>query len=137
VHIDNASVKLGQTPITLAGDVNMGATPAQLDVRMTLKQASIQEIAHLASAFGVAFNPGMQVSGGISADLKATGTATAPAMNGTIDASNLRISGDQLKQPVSVDKLALTMTPQQIRSTPFNATTGGTSVAVQFTLSNY
>jgi uncharacterized protein involved in outer membrane biogenesis len=137
IHIDNASVKLGPTPITLAGDINNGAAPAQLDVRMTLKQASIQEIAHLASAFGVAFNPGMQVSGGISADLHATGPTTAPAMNGTIDASNLHISGDQLKQPVSVDKLALTMTPQQIRSAPFTATTGGTSVGVQFTLSNY
>lgn len=137
IHIDNANVKLGPTPLSISGDINAGATPSQLDLKLALKRASIQEIAHLASAFGVAFNPGMQVSGGISADLNAKGPATAPALNGTLDASDVRVSGQDLKQPVSIGNIALALSPQQIRSQPFTATTGGTSLAVQFAMTNY
>lgn len=137
IHIDKANLQLGKTPISISGDVNAGATPSQLNLRLALKDASIQEIAHLASAFGVAFNPGMQVSGGISADMHATGPANSPAMNGTLNATNLRVSGSGLKQPVSINSLALTLTPEEIRSAPFTATTGGTSLATQFTLAKY
>lgn len=137
IHIDKANLQLGKTPIDISGDINAGATPSQLDLRLALKDASIQEIAHLASAFGVAFNPGMQVSGGISADMHATGPTTSPVMNGTLNATNLRISGSGLKQPVSVNSLALTLTPDEIRSAPFTATTGSTSLATQFALAKY
>ncbi|MGH9521661.1 MAG: AsmA family protein, partial [Terriglobales bacterium] len=137
IHIDNASLHLGPTPISIAGDVNAGSTPAQLALKLALKNADIQEVARLASSFGVAVAPGMQVSGGIDADLRANGPANAPALNGTLNASNVRVSGSGLKQPVSVNSLALTMTPDEIRSAPFTATTGGTNLAVQFALSKY
>lgn len=137
IHIDNANMKLGSTPLSISGDINAGATPSQLDLKLAVKQASIEEIAHLASAFGVAFNPGMQVSGGISADLTAKGPATAPAMNGKISGTDVRVSGDSLKEPVSIGAIALTLSPQQISSAPFTAKTGGTALAVQFAMSNY
>lgn len=137
IHIDSAKLHLGQTPIVLAGDINAGPSPAQVNMHVTLQQTSIEEAARLASAFGVAFNPSMKVSGDITADVRATGAANAPAMNGTIVGKNVRISGGDLKEPVDVGALSLDLTPQQIRSAPFTATSGGTKVAVQFTLANY
>ena len=137
VHIDSAKLHLGQTPVVIEGDINAGATPAQLNMHVTLKETSIEEAARLASAFGVAFNPSMKVSGDVTADVRATGAANAPAMNGTIVGKNVRISGGDLKQPVDVGALSLNLTPTEIRSAPFTAASGGTKVAAEFTLTNY
>ncbi len=137
IHIDSAKLHLGQTPINIAGDINAGPTPAQVNVHVTLQQTSIEEAARLASAFGVAFNPSMKVSGNVTADVHATGAVSAPAMNGTIVGKDVRISGGDLKEPVDVGAMSLDLTPQQIRSAPFTAKSGNTQVAVQFTLANY
>lgn len=137
IHIDSAKLHLGQTPIEIAGDVNAGLTPAQLNLHVTLQQTSIEEAARLASAFGVAFNPTMKVSGDVTADVKAVGAVSSPAMTGTIVGKNVRISGGDLKAPVDVGALSLDLTPQQIKSAPFTASSGGTKVAAQFALSNY
>lgn len=137
IHIDSAKLHLGQTPVVVEGDINAGPTPAQVNMHVTLQQTSIEEAARLASAFGVAFNPSMKVSGDVTADVRATGAANAPAMNGTIVGKSVRISGGDLKEPVDVGAMSLDLTPQQIRSAPFTAASGGTKVAVQFALSNY
>jgi uncharacterized protein involved in outer membrane biogenesis len=137
IHIDSAKLHLGQTPIVIDGDINAGPTPAQLNMHVSLKETSIEEAARLASAFGVAFNPSMKVSGNVTADIRATGAANAPAMNGSIVGKNVRISGGELKEPVDVGAMSLDLTPQQIRSAPFTATSGGTKVAVQFALADY
>ncbi|MGI9101145.1 MAG: AsmA family protein [Terriglobales bacterium] len=137
IHIDSAKLKLGPTPLSIAGDIDAGATPANMNVHLTASNASIEEVARLASAFGVAFNPSMKVSGGLSADLHAQGPTTALAMNGNVTGKDLRISGGELKQPVDVKAIELTLTPRDIRSTPFAATSGGTTVNVQFALMNY
>lgn len=137
IHIDSAKLHLGQTPIVIEGDVNAGATPAQLNLHVTLKEVSIEETARLASALGVAFNPSMRVGGMLTADIRAVGPANAPAMNGNIVGKDVRIQGGELKQPVDVGAMSLALTPQGIRSNPFTATSGSTKVAVQFTLANY
>lgn len=137
VRIDSAKLLLGQTPLKISGTINAAPTPAQLDVKLDAQNASIEEAARLASAFGVAFNPGMKVSGGLTADVHVAGPASSPQLNGTLTARDLRISGGELKQPVDVTAMTLTMTPRDIRSNPFTASSGGTSVAVQFVLTNY
>lgn len=137
IQINRGNLKLGSTPISIAGTLNTQPTPAQIDVKLTASNASIAEAARLASAFGVAFNQGMDVNGQISADITAKGAATQPSMNGQLSARNLVMSGKDLPQPVKVNAIDLSLTPETIRSNDFTATTGSTSVTVNFALSQY
>jgi uncharacterized protein involved in outer membrane biogenesis len=137
IQIRKGNLKLGSTPVTIAGTVNSKPDPSQMNLRLTASNASIVEMARLASAFGVAFDPGADVKGTINADLQARGPANKPAMNGQVSAKNLDISGKDIPQPVHVNDIELTLTPDTIRSNDFAATTGSTSVNANFTLSNY
>jgi uncharacterized protein involved in outer membrane biogenesis len=137
IQIRKGNLKLGGTPVTIAGTVNSKPDPSQINLRLTAANASIVEMARLASAFGVAFDPGADVKGTINADLQAQGPTNKPAMNGQISAKNLDISGKDIPQPVHVNDIELTLTPNTIRSNDFAATTGSTSVNASFTLSNY
>lgn len=137
IQVRKGDLKLGSTPVSFSGTVNAQPTPAQLDARITAKNASIQEAARLASAFGVAFGKDMDVKGFVDADIHAGGAADNPVLNGQLTARNLNVSGDGLPQPVQADTLALTLTPDSIRSNDFTARTGSTSVTVNFALANY
>lgn len=137
VNIQKADIKLGPTPFSISGTLNTKSTPSQVDLQLNASNASLAELARLASAFGVAFNPGMKVSGNLDADVHARGPSDKPAMNGTLAARNVQISGGNVPQPVKVSDVNLALTPQEIRSNDFTATTGGTSLALQFALANY
>lgn len=137
IRIDKAALKLGGTPISITGVVNTRPTPSQIDLRVWTPDAPIAEIARLAAAFGVAFNPGTRIDGRIKADVQARGAADRPLLSGNVSASNLVITGKDLAQPVNVQGIELAMTPSVVRSNEFAATTGGTTVAVQFSLSQY
>jgi uncharacterized protein involved in outer membrane biogenesis len=137
IQIRKGNLKLGATPITIAGTVNSKPNPSQIDLKLTAANASIVEMARLASAFGVAFDPGADVKGTINADLQARGPANKPAMNGQISAKNLDISGKDIPQPVHVNDIELTLTPDTIRSNDFAASAGSTNVNANVTLSNY
>ena len=105
IQIHRGALKLGATPITVAGSINSKPTPAQIDLKLTAANASIAEAARLASAFGVAFGKDMDVKGTVNADIQARGAMDKPAMNGQLSARNLDISGKELPQPVRVNKL--------------------------------
>ncbi|MDP9269328.1 MAG: AsmA family protein [Acidobacteriota bacterium] len=137
IRIKQGTLKLGATPLSVTGVINTAPAPAQIDLRVWTPEASIAEMARLASAFGVAFDPGTQIEGRVQADVQAKGAATQPLLNGTLRAKNLTISGKGLKQPVQVQGVQLVMTPEAVRSNDFAATTAGTTVAVQFALTQY
>ena len=137
LRIQKGNVKLGSTPLTIGGTINARPDPALIDLRLTASNASIAEAARLASAFGVAFGQDMDVKGQVNADIQARGPAGKPALNGQLSARNVEISGKELPQPVHVNEVALTLTPDAIRSNDFAATTGSTSVNANFTLSQY
>jgi AsmA protein len=137
IQINKGNLKLASTPITIAGTVNSRPTPAQIDLKLTASNASIQEAARLASAFGVVFGQGTDVKGTVNAAIQARGAMNKPAMNGHLSARNLEISGKELPQPVRVNEIALALTPDTIRSNDFAATTGSTTVNVNFALANY
>jgi AsmA protein len=137
VQVHKGNLKLGSTPVTIAGTINSRPTPAQIDLKLTASNASIQEAARLASAFGVVFGQGTDVKGTVNADIQARGAMNKPAMNGHLSARNLEISGKELPQPVRVNEIALTLTPDAIRSNDFDATTGSTTVSANFALANY
>src|SRR5207244_8664113 len=93
---------------------------------------SIAEIARLWSALGVAFAPGTAVTGRINADLQARGSIDRPALTGVVTGRDLKISGKDIPQPVEVKELHLGLTPAEIRSNEFNATSGKTTLTGQF-----
>lgn len=137
IQIRKGDIRLGQTPVTIAGTLNTRPTPTQVDLRLTAKNASIEEAARLASAFGVAFGQGMDVKGTVNADIAAKGAADKPAMNGQLSARNLVITSKDIPQPVKVPAVDLALTPQTIKSNDFSATTGSTTVNVNFALNQY
>ncbi|MFL6438034.1 MAG: AsmA family protein [Terriglobales bacterium] len=137
IKISKLNLNLGPTPIRLTGQVNTKPTPAQLDVQLKSDNASITELAKLAGAFGVAFNPGMQVAGTLNTDIHAQGATDKPALNGNLSATNLVISGKDVPQPVKVPSINLVLTPDMVKSNNFTAQSGGTSLNGNFALSHY
>ena len=137
IQINKSNLKLGNTPVTAAGTLNTKPNPAQLDMKVTAANASIQEAARLASAFGVAFGKGMDVRGVVNANIRASGAANKPALNGQLSAQNINISGGEIPQPVSISNIELALTPDTIRSNDFKASTGSTSAGVNFALAQY
>ncbi|MDQ2840758.1 MAG: AsmA family protein [Acidobacteriota bacterium] len=137
IQVRSGSVDLGSTSFTLAGTVDAHAKPANLNIQLTTKNSSITELAKLAGAFGVAFNPAYQIKGFITADVSAKGPVNAPQLNGSISAKQLEASGGEIKQPVSVPEIDLALSPDVVRSNNFTATSGATSVNSSFSLSQY
>ncbi len=137
INIRSGTVKLGPTSFALSGTANAGAKPAQLDMRVKTNNSSLKELAQLAGSFGVAFDPAYQVTGTVSADITAKGPVNAPQLNGSLDAKNLEASGGEIKLPVLVPEIALALSPDSIKSNPFQAKSGSTVLGVAFALSQY
>jgi hypothetical protein len=93
-----ATVKLGATPLSLTGTINTNPTPMELDVHLKSGDVSIEEIARLASAFGIAFSPDTTVAGKVTTDVRARGPLSALALNGTVSGRDLKISGKNVPQ---------------------------------------
>jgi uncharacterized protein involved in outer membrane biogenesis len=137
IKISKFNLNLGPTPISITGEVNSHPTPAQLDVQVKASNASITELAKLAGAFGVAFDPGVQVAGNLNTDIHAQGPTSQPALNGNLSAQNLVMSGKDVPQPVKVPAITLSLTPDQVKSNNFTAQSGSTSLNANFALSHY
>ncbi len=137
VRIEKSTLQLGPTPVTITGSLNTTPTPAQIDMHLATRGTSLTEIARLAAAAGVAFSAGADIKGKLDADIAASGAGSNPALNGTIRANGIEISGGQIKQPVTVPQIELVVTPSAISSNRFTAMTGSTQLNGQFTLRDY
>jgi uncharacterized protein involved in outer membrane biogenesis len=137
IQISQFALKLGSTPLSINGTVNSRPTPMIVDVNVSANNASIQEAARLASAFGVAFNPNTKISGQVTANVHAQGPTDHLALNGNVNGRSLEVTGSDIPQPVKVPSIDLAMTPQEIRSNSFTATSGATTLAGQIALSQY
>lgn len=135
--ISGAKIQLGPTPLSLAGSVDTNKTPVGLNLNIKSGDVSIAEIARLASAFGVAFAPGTTVAGRVRADVTVRGSAANPSLTGTIAGRELKVSGKDIPQPVDVKAVDLALTPTEIRSNEFNATSGKTTVTASFAVRQY
>jgi AsmA protein len=135
--VNKGTFRLGDTPLALTGTVNLQPDTPVLDVHASATEASLAEVARLASAFGVAFGTQTQVQGHASADVRAKGPANAPALTGYARLRGVSVSGKDIPQPVRSDAIDLTLTPAEIRSNDFSVTSAGTSLGVGFALSQY
>lgn len=109
LHVSDTTVKVGSTPIHLAGTVDSKRTPAVLNLTVKANNAPLSDIAHLARAAGAPLPPGSNMQGNVDVDVTATGAATAPELAGQITANNAAING--IPHPVSVKQLAIKLTP--------------------------
>jgi uncharacterized protein involved in outer membrane biogenesis len=137
IQISKMNLKLGSTPFNVSGTINTKPTPALLDVKLNASDVSIAEASRLAAALGLAFNPGMEVTGQASADIHAQGAANKPVLNGNLSAKNLSVTGKDIPAPVKVPGISLALTPQSIQSNDFTASAGSTNVATKFNLTQY
>jgi uncharacterized protein involved in outer membrane biogenesis len=137
VAIDDATLSLGQTPLSVTGTMALTDPQPTIDLRIKSGDVSIAEIARLASAFGVAFAPGTNVTGQLSADVQAKGSTAKPQLSGAVRGRNLNVSGAGIPQAVQISTIDLDLTPSVIRSNEFNAVSGKTTVVSQFALSKY
>jgi AsmA protein len=137
VEIRSGDLKLGATPVSVKGQIDVGKNPAAMNVRLNTQNAAITEIARLAGSLGVGFNPKYQFKGNITANVTAQGTMNAPQLSGTVSANGVEVSGGEIKQPVSVPQITLNLAPDAIRSNPFTAQSGSTRLDVTFALSQY
>ena len=137
IQIKQGELKLGSTPLNVSGSLNTRNTPSVADLNISAKDASIDEAARLAAAFGVAFSPNAKIAGKLTANVHAQGPTNNLALNGTVNGRNLEVTGKDIPQAVKVPALDLTMTPQEIRSSPFTATSGATTLAGQMTIAQY
>jgi uncharacterized protein involved in outer membrane biogenesis len=137
LQIKQGALKLGSTPLSITGMINSHASTSVVDVNLKASDASIQEVARLAAAFGLAFSPNTKIAGHLSADVHAQGPADHLSLNGNVNGRSLEVTGSGIPQPVKVPAIDLAMTPQQIQSNNFTATSGATTLAVQMTLSQY
>jgi AsmA protein len=133
----NMILTLGSQPIQMSGTVNSQPMPSQLDVRVKANNVSLAEAAKLAAASGVALSQETNVAGVANIDITAKGAADNPALNGTINGSNIQMTGKQIAQPIQIQSVNLNLTPSQIQSNPFNVVSGGTTVNAQLTVRNY
>jgi uncharacterized protein involved in outer membrane biogenesis len=137
VTIVAADVGLGTATVSGSGLINLQSEPAQLDLKVGSKGASMAEVARLASALGVAFEPGTTVTGQMESDLQIRGPFDNPSLNGTVSTRDLRISGNEIPQPVRIASLTLAITPVSIRSNNFEVASGGTTASAHFGVARY
>ena len=137
IQIRKGSLKLGSTPFALNGTLNTRPNPSVVDVNVSTSNASIEEAAKLASAFGLAFSPNTKIAGQLTLNIHAQGPTDHLALNGNVNGRNLEVTGSDIPQPVRVPSIDLTMNPQQIQSNNFTATSGATALAAQMTVSQY
>ena len=136
VQIRKASLKLGATPLAVNGTLNTRPNPPVVDVNVSASNASIQEVARLAAAFGVAFSPNSKIAGQLTLSVHAQGPTEHLALNGNVNGRNLEVTGNGIP-PVRVPAIDLTMNPQQIQSNNFTITSGATTLAAQMTVTQY
>jgi len=109
----------------------------EVDLRLKSGEVSIAELARLASAFGIAFAPDTTVTGKVATDVGARGPLSNLALNGNVSGRDLQISGKNVAQPINVKELNLALTPTEIQSNEFQATTGKTTVTGRVALRQY
>jgi hypothetical protein len=135
--IAKGTLLLDRTPVSLTGTVNLQPETPTLDAHVTADDASLAEVARLASAFGVAFGTGTRVEGRLHADVRASGPVDRPALVGTLRLQGVSISGTDIPQPVRSEIVELGLTADEIRSNEFAAVTGNTSLAVRVSATGY
>jgi uncharacterized protein involved in outer membrane biogenesis len=133
LEVKQVNLQVGRAAARVTGAV----VNEQLDLNIQVARTAITELAQLAAQFGTAFAPGLNVQGDVEANIKATGPSAQPILAGSLRATSLRISGGDLKHPVSTPDVTIDFTPDAIRSRPFSISSGPTTLNGYFSVRDY
>ena len=90
LHVSSGSVKIGSTLVSLAGQINSGVKPAQLDMHVGTNNASIPDLLNIAALAGAASSSKVPIKGALTADLAVRGASTSPTVQGTLSSPSLQ-----------------------------------------------
>jgi uncharacterized protein involved in outer membrane biogenesis len=129
LQIRSGTVKLGPTSASVSGEIDAHTRPSNLNVRLTMNNSPIAQLMRLAGAFSGVSTAAYQAQGTISADIRATGPATAPQLNGsgTIAASTLKAQDivlSNLRAAAKLDGRVMQLSP--VTSDVFGGKENGT-----------
>ena len=69
--------------------------------------------------------------------LQARGAGDRPALSGTISARDLKVTGKDIKEPMTIPSVVFTMAPAEIQSNDFPMTVGSAAVAAHLAVHDY
>ena len=127
------NINIGGTRFAVSGAIENDIAK----LKVNTQNSPIQELLKLAATFGGGLDPGMEAKGSLSADIAVDGPLKKPSYQGSVDISDLEIRNKGWKEPVRAAALKLSLTPSEIRSTPFQIDAGGTKLQGNFTLTGY
>ena len=138
IHSDSFNVISGGTTVVAQFSLRQYQSKSPLvDATLRAPNAALPEVLSMAKAYGVTGLDDIVAKGTLSADIHAAGTTDKPTMSGTIAGHDVQISGKNIPQPVSMKSINLVFTPTEMHSDNFNAISGGTTFAAQFSLRQY
>lgn len=133
LDIASLALKLGGMSLSGAGSI----APAQVNLQVKTENASITELAKVAAAFGAAFSSDMNVTGMLGADVHIQGPTDALQYSGNISLSKLEVNRSGWKQPIRIAELKAQLTPQEIKTNPFEVQSGNTRVTASAAVQDY
>ena len=135
---DNFNVTSGGTNVAAQFTLRQYQSKSSLiDATLRARNAAVPEVLSMAKAYGVTALDNISGTGMLSMDLHATGTTDKPALSGTVSGRDVKISGKTIPQPINIKSVNLAFTPNELHSDNFNVTSGGTTLAAQFSLRQY
>lgn len=128
LKLDQADLKLGNTAISLTGQINKLPASPTFDLQLKGDRMALDSLLESAYAFGFGPPPGTKASGAATVNLKATGDQKNFALNGQAEIRDLKFQSASLPQAIQISELKLTADPQTIAASPFRATLSKTTV---------
>ena len=117
-HDPQHGPETGTDALEISGTLNAKPTPAELALNVKANNISLAEAAKLLAASGMVISQGTVVTGNASINIEARGAANKPALNGTITASNIQMTGKDVAQPIQIPSVAMNLTPSQVHPIP-------------------
>ena len=130
-------VKLGPLPFQITGTVDSKPSPVRININLRAVDLSIADAARFPAALGMAPSQGTIVTGVANATIQARGAVDKPALSGTVNATDIQVSGKGIAEPLKMKSVNVNLSASEISSSPFNVVSGATTVEAQFTMRNY
>jgi uncharacterized protein involved in outer membrane biogenesis len=126
--IDRGEMRLGKTKAGVTGRVSRIPDDPFIDLQVKGDGVALDSLLESAYAFGFGPPPGTKASGAATADLRASGDARSISLDGRVEIRDLKFQSSSMPQAMTVSKLELDCSPQEIAAAPFRATLSRTTV---------
>ncbi|MFN0088195.1 MAG: AsmA family protein [Blastocatellia bacterium] len=126
--IDRCLARMGGTKADITGRIDRLLSQPAVDLRIKGDRVSLENLLESAHAFGFGPPAGARAGGTATFDLRASGDAQSPAINGRAEIRDLKFQNASMPQPMTVSELTLAFNPTEVTASPFRATLSRTTV---------